>query len=65
MVATATPKNAIAASATNSSHFNILFISLLNKFTVSFETKMRERTVVQFTFNGMNDCLPDGDSILG
>ena len=43
------------------SHFNIPFISLLNKcFKVSLEREIRK----QFTFNGMKDCLPDGDSIL-
>ena len=49
-----------------SSHFNVLFISLLNKYiavSVSFEKKICERTFEQCTFNEMKDCLSDGDSI--
>lgn len=59
----ATPKKAASASTMISNHFNILFISLLNKYPVSFEKKIRERTFEQFTFNEMKDCLSDGDSI--
>ena len=63
----ATPKNTVAMSMMISSHFNILFISLLNKclaVSVPFEKKICERTFEQFTFNEMKDCLSDGDSIL-